>query len=317
MKVDVGSTLGRSGPIKASLSKTGLKLDETYSLNGLGANWYKAKPYGFKMNRRDGTQFLMFLPISPSNLTISTNFATNIVPTLYGTVEEHSDVRYYDISIEGTTGMAPQYTAPQPGTALNVPPTPSILFNKPQRGRKSFEVDNGVLSSVGLFPKSLALAKKAINKAADVIDGGKRSTKVAFYTSQSGYTAFHNLYRFLINYKKDTAGSSSSSPRISKKHPLIFFNYKDNNQYNVVVRNFTLRRSAENPMLYYYNIQMRGYNLETADTRVDTDNIKDTLANLGLDGVKTSSIVGDIKKRINDAKSVVGTVVGGVNVLGR
>src|SRR6185369_1371883 len=68
------------------------------------SNWFTAKPYGFKFTPRAGKAMTMFLPIAPSNLTISTGFATNAIPTLYGTVEEHSPVRYYDITIEGTTG---------------------------------------------------------------------------------------------------------------------------------------------------------------------------------------------------------------------
>ncbi len=42
------------------------------------SNWYTAKPYGFKFTPRDGSgAVVMFLPISPSNLTIATHFATN------------------------------------------------------------------------------------------------------------------------------------------------------------------------------------------------------------------------------------------------
>src|SRR5689334_19686681 len=74
--------------------------DTTYTLES--QNWYSAKPYGFKASLRNGRSVVMFLPINPSNLTISTNFATNMIPTLYGTVEEHSEVRYFDITIEGT-----------------------------------------------------------------------------------------------------------------------------------------------------------------------------------------------------------------------
>src|SRR5690349_19439102 len=109
-----------SSPTSGSLTNNGsnnegfLALGEgTYSLES--QNWYSAKPYGFKASLRDGRTVVMFLPISPSNLTISTNFATNLIPTLYGTVEEHSEIRYFDITIEGTTGMAPKFVAPYIG----------------------------------------------------------------------------------------------------------------------------------------------------------------------------------------------------------
>lgn len=287
-------------------------MDKTYKLET--SNWYTAKPYGFKMNRRDGRQFVMFLPIGPSNISINTNFATNIVPTLYGTIEEHSDVRYYDITIEGTTGMAPKFVEPQMGEY------PHVAFGWAKRnGRSSFSVEQGLkLGGLGgFFPKSVALLNKTLNKAADIFDGGTKDTKSGFTPENSGYAAFHNLYRFLMEHKKDTAGSSSSAPRKDKNSPLVFFNYKDNNQYSVIIRNFVLRRSADNPMLYYYSIQMRGYNLKTVEGIPPQEALSDRLEALGLNGVQSSSLFGSMKSLSNGVKSIVGAGIGGVNVLGR
>lgn len=270
-------------------------------------NWFAAKPYGFKANMRNKTTVVMFLPISPSNLTISTPFATNIIPTLYGTVEEHSDVRYFDISIEGTTGMAPKFVAPSfandPGAAY-------------QETRKSGRSTVSVASSIsagGFFAKTLAIANQIKNKASDLLDGGPKA-KTGIIADNTGYVAFHNLYRFLLQYKKDAAGISSSAPR--DRHPLTFFNYKDNNEYDVVVRSFTLKRSADNPMLYYYSIQLRAYNIRNIGKTIDEDLTK-RLQDLGLNGVDSSSVLGDIKSVSQQAKGIVGSFVGGINVLGR
>jgi hypothetical protein len=134
-------------------------MDKIYKVES--QNWYSAKPYGFKMNTRDGATFTMFLPISPSNLNISTNFATNLIPTLYGTIEEHSEVRYYDITIEGTTGMAPKFVEPGAGNDS------SIIYS---RGRKTGRTTMAVaesLSAGGFFSKTLGLANQIKNKAAD------------------------------------------------------------------------------------------------------------------------------------------------------
>lgn len=267
-------------------------------------NWYSAKPYGFKIS--DENQKLtavMFLPIGPNNLTINTNFATNIIPTLYGTVEEHSPVRYYDISIEGTTGMAPKYVEPVVGSPIDAQ-------KQMKSGRSSFSISSE-LSLGGFFPKTLATISKTINKAADLV-GGSPTTKMGVKNDNSGYVAFHNLYRFLLHHKKVSSGEIKTS---GKKIPLVFFNYKDNNEYSVVVRNFTLRRSAENPMLYYYSIQMRGYNLKPVGQNLGkTDEMKDRLKNLGLDGVASSSLLGKVKEKTNIAKSIVGAVKGGFNL---
>lgn len=264
------------------------------------SNWFTAKPYGFKFTPRSGKPMVMFLPISPSNLTINTGFATNAVATLYGTVEEHSPVRYYDITIEGTTGLAPKFV--------------DIDQKEQLMGRATFPIAQS-LSSVagGFFTKSLSILDKLKNTASELISGSPES-KTGLYINQTGYLAFHNLYRFLLKYKADTSDSSIPTQRLS--HPLTFFNYKDNNQYDVIVRNFVLRRSAENPMLYFYSITLRGYNLRSVSEKAD-DLTAERLKQLGLDGVDSSSILGKIKGTSNKVKGVLGPLGAGINVLGR
>lgn len=266
-------------------------------------NWFSAKPYGFKFTPRTGGSFTMFLPISPSNLTITTGFATNLIPTLYGTVEEHSPVRYYDIVIEGTTGMAPKFV--------------DVGLQKPELlpGRSSFSVSQGLSSAAGgFFSKTLSAIEKIKNQASDLINGTP-NPETGIYTSQTGYVAFHNLYRFLLKYKQDVAADPNSTTA-REQHPLTFFNYKDNNQYDVVVRNFTLRRSADNPMLYFYSITLRGYNLRSVtDKAVDTT--ADRLKQLGLDGVDGSSLLGKIKGTSDKVKGILGPLGAGINILGR
>lgn len=281
-------------------------MDGIYTLEK--QNWYTAKPYGFKMNKKDGSSFVMFLPISPSNLMISTKFATNMIPTLYGTVEEHSDVRYFDITIEGTTGITPKFVDPGAGQDA------ATLNDSLQKsGRSSFAVAEGVALG-GFFSKTVGALNQALGKAADLLDGGPKP-KSGVSIDQTGYAAFHNLYRFLLQHKKDAAGIGGDTS-VRTKHPLTFFNYKDNNEYDVVIRDFTLRRSADNPMLYYYSIQLRGYNVRSVANKINED-LKSRLQKLGLDGVDGSSILGDMKSISSQAKSTFGALVGGINVLGR
>lgn len=285
---------------------------DTYSLSY--NNWYTAKPYGFKAILRDGRHVVMFLPISPSNLTVSTQFATNVIATLYGTIEEHSEVRYYDIVIEGTTGMSPKFINPyiggkdvEGGTAY-----PEVH----ESGRSTMTPVGTAMSSGGFFAKTLNMINQLKKKAVDINNGSNVSTKTGVHPEKTGYAAFHNLYRFLLQHKKDVMGSSGGSYGESRS-PLIFFNYKDNTQYRVVVRGFTMRRSAENPMLYYYSIQLRGYDLKSVAGKNINDNLSTRFSALGLDGVQTSSMLGDIKSISQQAKSIVGSLVGGINIFGR
>lgn len=301
-------------------------------------NWFVARPYGFRITFSDNKSYVCFLPISPSNLNITTHFATNIIPTLYGTVEEHSDVRYFDIAIEGTTGMAPKYVGifkeqvgpPMPGQDATSEIATNII-DKLNLGRQSFSITKSIPLG-GFFSKSIGALSSIKNSALDIIDGTQKTNESGIAIEQSGYTAFHTLYKMLLRHKKDAAGVPVASSGIGsiissfsnttgiklerKTHPIIFFNYKDGNQYNVVIRNFTMRRSADNPMLYYYSISMRGYALSGLQGQPNIDNQEQRLKELGLDGVKNSSILGDIKKKSNSAKGILGAAVGGINILG-
>lgn len=273
-------------------------------------NWYTAKPYGFKLTLRNGAQSVFFLPLSPSNLQITTNFATNIIPTLYGTVEEHSEIRYYDISIQGTTGIAPKFVAEYgKGKAAAASQDTGVKGT----GRLTYPI-TGSIELGGFFSKTLGVVNQILNKASDLMDD-KRQLKTGVYVDKSGYMAFHNFYKFFLKYKRDASGVNSVDSR--KTHPLTFFNYKDNNEYDVAIRSFVLTRSADNPMLYNYQITMRAYNLRGVGEKLDSGDLKTRLADLGLNGVDSSSLLGDIKKTSNSAKSIIGSLVGGVNILGR
>jgi hypothetical protein len=269
-------------------------------------NWYTSKPYGFRFTSRAGEQLVMYLPISPSNLNIVTHFATNLIPTIYGSVEEHSPVRYFDITIEGTTGMAPKYITPEDAKKTQTA--------KP--GRSTFPIQKTL--GIGLFTKTVNAIQNIANSASALISGGQPSVpKTGIKLDHTGYSAFHNLYRFLLAYKKDVTEKTEKYDE-KKGSPLVFFNYKDGNEYSVVVKNFILRRDKDNPMLYYYSIVMRGYNLTQANENgFKADTSDQILAALGLDGVKGSTYLGMVKNAASLAKDIVASVTNGVSQLGR
>jgi hypothetical protein len=283
---------------------TGLKIssdplfsDADYSPDA--QNWYRVAPYGFIFAPRDSsaTKRTMFLPINPSNLSISTHFATNVIPTIYGTVEEHSPVRYYDIAIEGTTGIAPKYVQP-------------VDFGAPVEeltGRSSFAIKQNI-SAGGFFSKTINTAEKTSSGSSP------QPTTTGLQLDQTGYAAFHNLYRFLLAHKKDIIKSTSNDP--TDWSPLTFFNYKDANAYSVVIKNFSLKRDKESPMLYHYSIVMRGYDLTPLGGigKYDSD---DMLASLGLDGIDGSSFLGDMLTTSAKAKETLSSVGNGLSQLGR
>ena len=275
-------------------------------------NWYTQLPYGFRFRNKT-----FYLPISPSNLNITTHFSTNVISTMYGTVEEHSEQRYYDISISGTTGMAPKYYKKVDS---------QIADYSPVVGRAGQAVKGKILGGTfGFFKRTQALVENTLNQVSDLLSSGPEA-KAGVDLSRSGYVAFHNFYKFLLLHKKVATGSTelglesgdidpfSDNPG-EEDNGLYFLNYKDNNQYNVAIQGFQLTRDAANPMLYNYSISMRAYNLKTVDQRnIPIDN---TLRSkqLGLDSINTS-IATKLANKTRQAKNAAYTALAAVKGFG-
>lgn len=279
-------------------------------------SWYKTIPYGFRIltpdvgdmtklaagfakysgvtpKPRPMAKLKFFFPVNPESITINTPFAVQVTPTLGGIVEEHSGAVFYNISISGSTGVIPEIDYETGGPrALNE--------------LRSTAVGEGLISPgiLGGFGKGTI---NAINSAVSKFTGvdsklvdGKRDRK-------SGYTAFHVLYKFIWLYHHGKAKGSQQE--------LLFVNYKDNNQYKVVVQNFQLSRDKSRPHLYQYTIQMKGWKLETdagelKDQPVTLDP-KKRLAELGLD--EGPSIKAMAFRVINTTKSTLNTARGLLN----
>jgi hypothetical protein len=281
------------------------------STNSTHLLWYKARPYGFKFTNAEGASSTIYLPILPSNLNIRTNFATNITTTLYGVVEQHSENRYYDISIQGTTGFGPQFLQHDDFSV--------------QKGRDTFGNNADAPFSLGGFlPEITNSINQLTNSMADIVGEGE-SNPTGLNADTNGYVAFHNFYRFLLEYKRQISqesegGTSSSSTQAgfssnttsqipgasgerSKSAPLQFLNYKDGNQYDVVIQNFTLNRSADKPFLYNYSITMKAYNLTTVASDSGVESLNDIKERLGVNGLssfsKTTRVVSNVSSLVS------------------
>lgn len=325
----------------------------SYDVEKVKENWYKSLPYAFETNIA-GVSERIYLPINPSNLTISTHYATTIITTLGGTVEEHSDQRYFDISISGTTGIGPKYTPPaanltQLSSDLNkqvsaiLGKTPKLV--SPNTTSRSFYGDTSFISGGalgGFFADKIAKVNKIANSIKDVVSSvtGKpvKPHESGITLSSTGYYAFHKLYLFFNDYKKNimknaeppsldlsvdgalnavagaVPGGKAILDAVNKKNPttpLSFINYKDNNKYSCIINKFTLTRDIANPMLYNYSIQLRGYNLQPIEKQVD-ENLEDRLSQLGLSKDGPSALarikkgMSGVRGALNGAKSIIG-----------
>lgn len=282
-------------------------------------NWYKSQPYAFKA-QRDGQVYIFYLPINPRNLSITTHFATNVITTLYGTVEEHSEQRYFDIVINGTTGFAPQYVIET--QVPKVGPPNVNAYSQPGRKRYSDLSISDVLG--GFFPKTASKIEQTLNQTGNVIKAltGSNGHQIGVFNNTSGYIAFHNLYKFLLEHKRSASSGSalskknfkeSMAPGKGENSPLQFINYKDNNQYSCVVQRFVLERSADNPLLYNYTINLRAYDLRPI-TKEPAPKLRDRFKDLGLDS--TLSIAAMAKVAINSGKGALSSGKGAIKTLG-
>lgn len=260
-------------------------------------DWWKSLPYGFRWNRRDGDSVVFYLPLNPQNIQVKTNFATNIMSTLYGTVEEHSEVRYHDIVITGTTGITPRYSEPHYNSAKV-----TAHGQRTSAIESTLNIKRGLLG--GFFQRTASLATQTVKAAEGTVTdalGIERTIESGVNNSQTGYAAFHNFFRFLLAYKKDVAGVTNTET--IKTHPLQFLNYKDNIMYDCAIRDFSLTKSASDPFLYNYTIIMRCYNLRKVDKADNLNDLNQRFDQLGLDGIETSSTFSRMARLARNAKN--------------
>ena len=104
-----------------------------------------------------------------SNLNITTHWATNVISTMYGTVEEHSEQRYYDIQISGTTGMAPRYydRIERMLEEPDIKPDSKTIKATAPSGRSGYAVKD-LIDTGGFGGRTKDLINSALNSAADL-----------------------------------------------------------------------------------------------------------------------------------------------------
>lgn len=303
---------------QSGISGGGLDLDSVYPIVD-SDNWFKSLPYGFAFYDRSANpasvtgKHTIWLPIKPSNIQVTTHFATNVIPTLYGIVEEHSEVRFYDIVISGTTGYAPRFVSP-------ISAEDNSNSGSMSQGRSAFE-GNSNLSLGGFAQQTVGIINQVLNKVNDTVGDvtGKTSNPAGVNARSSGYVAFHNLYRFFLRYKKDTAGTSKLKQKSRSVHPLQFLNYKDGIKYDCVPLDFQLTRSAESPMLYNYTIKLRAFNLRgvaQADKVADIDRLNTLGLVKGDQPINAPSTFAKLSGAVGGAMAAAGGIASGISGFG-
>jgi hypothetical protein len=155
--------------------------------------------------------------------------------------------------------------------------------------------------------KQIATVNTAVSGIADVfnkiLDGNNRKSGV--YLDQTGFYAFHYLYRFFLQYKRETASAKEKNKKY-KGPPLTFISYKDSVKYNVVPVVFNFSRAAEDPMLYKYSIQMRAYNIKSLGKVDEEDWLSRRFLKMGIGGGNTTDAFSNASAVTNAVTNTLG-----------
>jgi hypothetical protein len=247
------------------------------------------------MNSDRTTMASIDLPISPQQLDISSPFAVTVTPTLNGIVEEHNGIVFKDITIAGTMGvLSARSTAPQKGI----------------EGAVSF-LDNLVGATDIYYSTAASIPsiqiKKLREKFLNIQDLKRGNEDNKPVISNMGYVHIQKLRNFLevyANLKKDDANVGLR---------LVFANYKDGHMYYVTPVNFLVRRTAESPLEYKYQLQFRAWGRFSAGN-VNADVVSPTPKS----PFNAQNVLGGIEgaramvKTVGSAGDLVGATIAGI-----
>jgi hypothetical protein len=303
-----------------------------YSINAKDLSLYTTTSYGFRYYI-DKSVFEFWLPINPSNLSIVTNFANSVTPTLYGAIEERSEIKTYSIVISGNTGIAPKNVRMRvdsastnqdvkPSTMTSV--SPGTESSSPGRSGPKTSLINDAgnfiaqnLDFTGFVKKRILPLSQGISDLVGSIFGSDAPS--GFKNYNSGYAAFHNFYRFLWTYQKlvgsktlesdknstDPIYSNDIKKRNSSNVKLFFYNYKDKYAMHVSPQRFTLNRSSDSPYVYNYSIELIGLGYYPITGKsYSEDTLQNQLSSLGLDGVRSNTLRGTVSNIAGSIKNI-------------
>lgn len=296
----------------------GAAISNIYPSNG--KNWYQTFPYVFSIIDLSGDtkpeNYHYALPIPPESLTTQMVAPSDAIPTLGGVIEEPSAAVFWNIQMAGTTGMG----IGRSGVAIDSVNKPASVFRDviPKTGIATSLMLS--LSSAASYITGLTSAATEAFKDAEAGFSGTAAaaSRTAEYLIQphlpytysavpadsNGYTEIHRLHKFFIFYthlnsRRDMVTSNIDVSQYKKKQYALYFNnYKDNQKFRIVLKNFTIVKSAGSPFLYRYQIQLKGWHLQPVDEEMGKpiDRFKTDLASVSTITVTSA---------VNKAKNVL------------
>ena len=186
-----------------------------------------------------GRQWVFTLPISPQQLTITDQYAINVIPTLKGVLEEHSGLRFKTIIASGTMGVWPyRQTVSAPPSSPN--PLESIFGGTIESATNLI----GQVSRVINAATSGHPANKPIRRPPEKSSEGATST---------GYYHAMALQQFLEQYAEAKKNPANAGWR------LVFDIPKQNTSYVVSPEQFVWQQSVAKAMEINYTMQLKAW----------------------------------------------------------
>lgn len=280
---DLAGALGfdvASNPEGAIYAKAQQAFNEGLAWEFKGSDWYKVFGYQFVVLDSAGTppqELIYTLPIPPQSINVRMIPASQATPTIGGVVEETNANVFWLINLAGTTGIAV-----------------SRQGNGADKRHKMAKQFRDTIGTTGLLSGALAGINTAISQVGGTIDGVVNSAQAiasgnvaggvsglvgsfnnlflpglpysgsAVDSDTNGYTEIQEFHRFLYTYSK-------LKGKFPDRFRLFFRSYKTNQQWQCIVQDFTIQQSANDPMLYRYNIALKAWDVRSAKTTEDLD----------------------------------------------
>lgn len=181
------------------------------------------------------------LPITPQQLSITDSYAINTSATMRGVLEEHSGVRFKNISIQGTFGVWPGRPA-----IVQPPGTPNLLQSV--FGGTIAAAQNVATQFTSII--NTITTGSAASKPVTVSPGDPTDSENGLGT---GYYQTLMFTQFLEQYAEAKRNPANAGWR------LVFDIPKQNQSFVVTPVGFNWNENANRPMEINYNLQMKAW----------------------------------------------------------
>ena len=216
------------------------------------------------------------LPIPPSSMVVKPIFPSRATATLGGVVEETSPVKFWVISMEGTTGTGIGRAEGDEGTKKQTAKNFRTVIETTGLTDGIFaQINRGINKVVGIADRVVDTAVETTNAITDgnFLDGAKIASfgvkgaindsltpptvfsQSAVDEKTNGFKESQDLMKFFYMYQT----LKSKSP---KRYFLYFSNIQTDQTWRVLIKNFSLSKNSQNPTLWKYKIDLQAWDVK-------------------------------------------------------